>query len=301
MAFDWKQLSASLATGGALRRAPPVVTGVIMFLLALSAARVTWMVFPPPVDEAAVPLTEPQTPSPITRKDPLMTSREIATRHLFGAPLPDNAAAADQPIPETQLNLLLRGVAASNNTAAAFAIIADPAGKEDFYQVGDQLPGGAVLKEVHPQHIILSRGDRFETLRLPQQSLELNAPAQPMTMPPVTAPMPSAVAPDAGGSLQQLREQFVQDPQVMANLLQGEPFRDGGRLVGYRIRPGRDTALFTKFGLQAGDVVTAVNGVSVTDPQGRLDLMRSIGAVEEVTVDLLRNGTPQSMTIQMTP
>lgn len=301
MAFDWKQLSASLGTGVALRRAPLVITAVIMFLLALSAARITWMVFPPPMDEATVPLNEPETPSPIARKDPLLTSREIATRHLFGTPPPDDAPAADQPIPETQLNLLLRGVAASSNTAAAFAIVADPAGKEEFYRVGDQLPGGAVLKEVHPQHIVLSRGDRFETLRLPQQPLQMNAPAQPTARPPAMTPMPSAVAPDAGAALQQLREQFMHDPQMMANLLQGEPFRDGGRLIGYRIRPGRDTALFTKFGLQTGDVVTAVNGVSVTDPQGRLDLMRSIGTIEEVTVDLLRNGASQSMTIQMEP
>lgn len=271
-----------------------------MVLLALSAARVTWLVYPPPMDAVNISLNETQTPSTATRKDPLISSREIATRHLFGAPRVEHAPAAGQPIPETQLNLLLRGVAASSNAAAAFAIIADPAGKEDFYRIGDQLPGGATLKEVHPQHIVLSRGDRFETLRLPQQSLQMNAPPQSAPMPAsAAAPMPVAVAPDAGAALQQFRDQFVRDPQVMANLLQGEPFRDNGRIVGYQVRPGRDASLFTKFGLQSGDVVTAVNGVSVTDPQGRLELMRSIASTDEVTVDLLRNGAPQSVTISM--
>lgn len=300
MAFDWKLLSTSLATGAAQGRVPLMVTGLVMALLAFSAARVTWLVFPPPTESTAITTSEPQTPSATTRNDPLLLSREIATRHLFGAPRADNAPVAGQPIPETQLNLLLRGVAASSNADAAFAIIADPAGKEDFYRVGDQLPGGAVLKEVHPQHIVLSRGDRFETLRLPQQALQMNAPPQSMPMQaPRTAPMPTAVAPDAGVALQQFRDQFVRDPQIMANLLQGEPFRDNGRVVGYRVRPGRDAELFAKFGLQSGDIVTAVNGVSVTDPQGRLDLMRSIGTTDEISVDLLRNGAPQSVTIQM--
>src|SRR3569623_660554 len=224
----------------------------------------------------------------------MLLSQEIARRHLLGssqAALP----ATTQPMPETQLSLVLRGVAASPTPKAAFAIIAEPAGKENYYRVGDPLPGGATLKEVHPQHIVLARGDRFETLRLPQQALALDGAASQSSS--TAAPAPVTVAPDAGAALQQVRDQFVQDPQSLANLLQGEPFRQDGRVVGFRVRPGRDAALFAKFGLQSGDVVTAGNGVSVTDAQGRLDLMRSISGADEVTVDLLRGGSPLSVTI----
>src|SRR3569832_895976 len=200
MAFDWKLLITSLATGAALGRVPLVVTGMVMALLAFSAARDTWLEYPPPAESTAITTSEPQTPSATTRNDPLLLSRDIATRLLLGAPRADYAPVAGQPIPETQLYLLLRGVAASSNADAAFAIIADPAGKEDFYRVGDQLPGGAILKEAHPQHIVLSRGDRFETLRLPQQALQMNAPPQSMPMQaPRTAPMPTAVGIGGGG------------------------------------------------------------------------------------------------------
>lgn len=297
MTVDWKQLPGWLVNGINHRHVPLLATLIVMALLAWSAARVTWLVLPPPAEQTGVTVNDVQIPTTPRGTDPLMLSRQIASQHLLGAPRADNAPSPGEAIPETRLNLLLRGVAASSVPAAAFAIIADPAGKEEFYKVGDPLPGGAVLKEVHPQHIVLGRDDRFETLRLPQQALQMGAVPLPGTGAASVPPMPVGIAPDAGAALEQFRTQFAQDPQVLANLLQGEPFREGGQVVGYRVRPGRDAALFAKFGLQSGDVVTAVNGVSVADPQGRLDLMRSIGSTDEINVDLLRNGAPQSVTI----
>src|SRR3569623_1836825 len=297
--MDWKNLSSRLLSGTAYTRLPLLARGVAVALLASSAARITWLVVPPPALTMAPPVSEASIMSGAApRPDPMLLSQEIARRHLLGS---SQAAppATNQPMPETQLSLVLRGVAASPTPKAAFANIAEPAGKENYYRVGDPLPGGATLKDVHPQHIVLARGDRFEALRLPQQALALDGAASQSssTAAPAPAPAPVTVAPDAGAALQQVRDQFVQDPQSLANLLQGEPFRQDGRVVGFRVRPGRDAALFAKFGLQSGDVVTAVNGVSVTDAQGRLELMRSISSADEVTVDLLRGGSPLSVTI----
>src|SRR3569832_605818 len=128
LAFDWKLLLTSLATGAALGRVPLVVTGLVMALLAFSAARVTWLVFPPPAESTAITTSEPQTPSATTRNNPQKKNHENTTHQLLGAPRADNAPVAGQPIPETQLNLLLRGVAASGGAGAAGAGGAGPAG-----------------------------------------------------------------------------------------------------------------------------------------------------------------------------
>ena len=297
MALDWKQAVTLLGNGAASSRLPVLASGLAVALLAYSAARVTWMFFPPPEAQAPLPVSAAQSAA-APRMDALSLSRAIAQRHLLGSAQSADAPPSGAPIPETRLNLQLRGVVASEDSEAATAIVAESAGKEDFYRVGDELPGGAILKEVHPQHIVLSRGGRFETLRLPQQDLQMNdGPAVPGAMPAPSAP--ARVAPDAGAALQNFREQFMQDPQALANLLQGEPYRQSGRFLGYRVRPGRDGALFAKFGLQSGDVITAVNGVSVVDPQGRLELMRSIGSASQVSVDLLRNGAAQSISISV--
>lgn len=303
MALDWKQSISLFMNGAAVNRLPVLVTGLAVTLLAYSAARTTWMLLPPPEASAAAPAEVTQLAVASRVVDPLALSRAIAARHLLGSAQAGAAPTDNAPIPETALNLQLRGVVASSDPKNASAIIADAAGKEGFFRVGDELPGGAALSEVHPRHIVLSRGGRFETLALPQPDLQTGAASAPppgMQNPlvmPDAPPMNPDIAPDAGAALEQLRGEFLQDPQALAALLQGEPFRQGGRFVGYRIRPGQDASLFAKFGLQNGDVVTALNGVSVVNPQGRLELMRTIGSASQVTVDLLRNGTRQLISI----
>jgi general secretion pathway protein C len=227
--------------------------------------------------------------------DALALSREIVAKHLFGQAQTVGANQALAVIPETQLKLVLRGVMASKDPRTATAIVADPSGNEDFYTVGKELPGGAVLKEVHAQNIVLSRGGRFETLRLPDDALKAGG----MTPPPPPASAPLSVAPEAGELLQQYREQFLKDPQSLANLLQGEPYWENGRMMGYRLRPGRDASALSKFGIQSGDVVTVINGVSLVDPAGRTELLRNISNATQLNVDLIRGGKPFSIAIPL--
>jgi len=293
--MDWKQYKALGTEALTSGRSAAVAIAVCVVLLAYSAARLTWMVVPVgPANMGAVPppITTPVMTSQQT--DALSMSREIVARHLFGEAQTASAKPGMSAIPETQLKLVLRGVMASQDEHTATAIVADPSGHEDYYTVGQELPGGATLKEVHAQYIVLSRGGRFETLRLPTDALKVSNGV--LSAPAGASP---GIAPDAGALLQQYRDQFIKDPQSLANLLQGEPYWENGRLVGYRLRPGRDPGLLAKFGIQAGDVVTAVNGVSLTDPAGRMQLLRNLNDATQVNVDIIRAGRPFSISIPL--
>jgi len=263
-------------------------------LLAYSAAQLTWMVVPLPAGQTPPPATT--RPSAVTpaQADALALGRQIVAQHLFGQAQTAAPVKTTSTIPETQLRLVLRGVMASTDPHTATAIVADPAGKEDFYTVGASLPGGAILKEVHAQHIVMSRGGRFETLRLPENALKVT---EGVSSPPNAKPL--SVAPEAGTLLEQYRDQFVQNPQSLANLLQGEPYWENGHLIGYRLRPGRDAGALAKFGIQSGDVVTAINGVSLVDPSGRMELLRTLTNASQFNVDLLRNNQPYSISIPL--
>jgi len=291
--MDWKQYKALGAEALLTGRSVSVATALCVVLLAYSAARLTWMVVPISADGAGAP---PPLAAPVMaphQADALSMSRDIVAKHLFGQVQTAGAQQGLATIPETRLKLVLRGVMASQDSHTATAIVADPSGHEDYYTVGKELPGGATLKEVHAQYIVLSRGGRLETLRLPTDSLKVSNGALAS---PATAASPG-VAPDAGALLQQYREQFVKNPQSLANLLQGEPYWENGRLVGYRLRPGRDPGVLEKFGIQSGDVVTAINGVSLTDPGGRMELLRDMNNATQFNVDLIRGGRPFSISI----
>ena len=291
--MDWRQYK-TLAEAFFTGRTASAATAFCVVLLSYSAARLTWMVVPfPEAGGGAVPPPLAVAPDMASQQaDALSMSRDIVTRHIFGEAQTASPAPGLAAIPETRLKLVLRGVMASQDPRTATAIIADSSGNENFYTVGEDLPGGATLKEVHAQYIVLSRGGRFETLRLPTDALKVS---NGVTASP-TAASPGA-APGAGALLQQYREQFMKDPQSLANLLQGEPYWENGRLVGYRLRPGRDPGVLEKFGIQPGDVVTAVNGVSLTDPGGRMELLRNLNDAMQLNVDLIRGGRPFSISI----
>jgi general secretion pathway protein C len=292
--MDWKHYKALGAEALIMGRSASWATALCVVLLAYSAARLTWMLVPIPLGATVPPpsMVAPTMGSPAN--DALSLSREIVAKHLFGQAQTATATSELASIPETQLKLELRGVMASQDPHTATAIVADPSGNEDFYTVGEELPGGATLKEVHAQYIVLSRNGRFETLRLPADALNIS---NGVLARPDTTTATTGVSPDAGALLQQYRDQFIRDPQSLANLLQGEPYWQNGRMIGYRLRPGRDPGVLEKLGIHSGDVVTAVNGVSLTDPGGRMELLRNMNNATQFNVELLRGGRPITISI----
>jgi len=73
-------------------------------------------------------------------------------------------------LPETRLNLKLIGVLATG-TDSGLAIIADGRGEAKLYSVGKRLPGGAALREVLLDRVLLEGPTGLETLRLYDASL----------------------------------------------------------------------------------------------------------------------------------
>lgn len=169
MAVNWNHSVISRAWGErGIERLASLVNVLLLLALSYTLAQFTWALWPTPVSV--------QRPMAVASAAPgsapaAMTSfADIANWHLFGkyeavANTPPPVAG---PPPETPLNLTLRGVIASNNRADARAIIADQSGKESHYGMDAELPGGALLKEIHADHIILSRNNQNETLSLPK-------------------------------------------------------------------------------------------------------------------------------------
>lgn len=294
--MNWIQYKSLGAEALVTERSASWVLVLCVVLLAYSAARITWMVVPlQSGGGAAMPPRPLPTSAPTPQgADALSMSRAVVARHLFGEAQTAGATPGPAAIPETQLKLVLRGVMASPDVHTATAIVADPSGHEDYYTVGKELPGGAVLKEVHPQYIVLSRGGRLETLRLPTDALQVANGAPPSV---VANTASSGVSPEAGELIRRYRDEFMKNPQSLVNLFQGEPYWQNGRMIGYRLRPGRNPGVLEKFGIQPGDVVTTVNGVSLTDPSGRMKLLRDINSATQINLNVIRRGSPISISI----
>ncbi len=301
---DWLPRLAVLAQN---RRLAALVTLALVLLLAQALASLTWTLLPVAEEGVGVTIPTGAAPAPVARPASARASALAIERlHLFG----EAQKAAPKPVarvvdaPDTRLNLKLRGVMASSNPAIARAIIADGKGREDAYAVDDQLPGNAVLKEIHADRIILEYRGRLETLRLPKEAdILANGVGGKRAVTggrrPVTA-ISSSTA-DTGALLRQYRDALMTDPQSVMDLVRAEPVRDRatGKLKGYRIRPGRDRQLLSRFGLRAGDVVTSVNGITMDNPLKALELMRDVSSLSQISLEVERNGAPQSFSFQI--
>jgi len=303
-------------------RLPLFVNTILLIAVAYSLANLTWMVIPSPEFLVVPPLSVQKTNNTIqaTNEDTFQM-QSVANLHLFGKvetnkPKPPLPPPTPKIAPDTQLRLTLRGVFASNDPESSWAIIADRVGNEEFYRIDDDekpLPGGAIIKEIHQDRIILLHNNQFETLRLPQDQLPANnRQAQSRSGSNVRSsrsarrsssrqPLASTtrVSPQARQKLRTYRDKLINDPQSMLNVLRAEPFRRGGKLQGYRIFPGQDKRIMGDLGLRSGDVVTSVNGIKLDSPLKGLEVMQDLASASEITVDVLRNGVSQSMVVPL--
>ncbi|MFV1872166.1 MAG: type II secretion system protein N [Oleiphilus sp.] len=90
----------------------------------------------------------------------------ISNFKLFGdakAPV-KQAPIETETLPETTLRLTLTGVLAGKDNIQASALIEGPDRQTRSYRVDEAVPGGAILKQVYPDRVVLERSGRLENL-----------------------------------------------------------------------------------------------------------------------------------------
>ena len=69
--------------------------------------------------------------------------------------------------------------------------------------------------------------------------------------------------------------------------------------AGYRVAPGRDAEQFTALGFKAGDIVTAVNGYTLSDPTNTVRLYQLMRDATDATFEVERDGSPVSISVSL--
>lgn len=284
-------------------RAEQTARGVALLLgvwLLYRMATLVWQIVPTPEVPGAPAEAVSATQS--AAEQPRLNITEIVNWHLFGtSTAPAGTAAAvggSAPIdaPETHLNLVLRGVLSSDDPKEARAIIAEPNGTENFFRVGAALPGGAELKEIYADRIILLRAGRHETLRLPREAME-GAVSAPGRSGGGARGLPTG---DPGALLGEYRDRMVENPLVLLDLARAVPVpAPGGGITGFRLFPGNKPALFAQLGLQAGDLVKEVNGLALDSAMRGGELMQRLGDSNQIDLRIERAGQEMNLSVAL--
>ncbi len=274
----WRR-PAGGASAGLAGAAPTLVTVVLVVVIAAQLAALLWRAL-----GSGGTGSELMPPTSVV-ETPAVDLNAIVNAHLFGV-----AASSGDPsqAPATSANLTLAGTLAGSQPELGWAIIGASGQSARVYATGAALPGGAKLFAVYPDRVILDRGGARESLMLPR----LSGGGVPMA----SASLPGA-SPQDGSLADSVRQLLVQNPASAGDLLRPQPVFAGGTLKGYRVYPGRNRAQFVSLGLQPGDLVMAVNGAALDDPNRGLEILRGIGQGSAVTLTIDRSGQQQQITV----
>jgi general secretion pathway protein C len=236
--------------------------------------------------------------------------------HLFGERGADAAPTVPAPVAptateregiedgarETRLQLKLRGAVASSDDGLGHAII-EYRNEQAVYAVDDKLPVGDEVRlvKVMTRQVVLDNGGTYELLTLFEDSA---LDAQAVLAPPPRAPAPAAqLDKRSDEQATQLatgyRDRLYENPQSLAEVVSVNAVREDGRLMGYRITPGRDEAEFTQLGFLPGDLVTSVNGIALNDPANTMRLYQTLRTATEAVFELDRGGQQVSVAVSL--
>ncbi len=275
-----------------------LVSLLLLALIALQLAKLTWQIVAPEPEARVPPTTNTSQQTAPRSAGRVNYGNRIASLHLFGE-AQITAEQLPQDAPETRLNLKLHGVYATDSEDA-MAVISGGRNDEKYYHIGDDVAGGAKLKAVYADRVILERNAQLETLRMPKAKDTGNSsitttvptktrPGRPRIRPGVTSDAVSNFG--AGKSFSEVRSDVLKNPARLNDLVKATPHSEGGQFIGYRITPKRKSELFTRIGLENGDIITGVNGMTLDNPGKGLKALHQLRSAQEVNVTLLRNGS----------
>jgi len=78
--------------------------------------------------------------------------------------------ADTEDLPETNLQLVRRGVMAGDDSMRDSALVEGPNGETRVYRLDQSLPGNARLLKVHSKRIVIERSGELETLSFPENN-----------------------------------------------------------------------------------------------------------------------------------
>lgn len=160
-----------------------------------------------------------------------------------------------------------------------------------WVHAGEALPEGFRVTGVAPGQLSLMTAQGERQLQVPgEQKLPLSAPS------PASAAGQSM--PPASGLLASARAVVRQNPTEVMKWMRFEPVWDSGKLAGVVLSPAAgQEGLYQALGLQAGDVLMAINGVPVQGWMSRMGELPALLDGAGARVQVQRAGQPVEWTL----
>lgn len=207
-------------------------------------------------------------------------------------------AATPEPQPQeqleiTKLNIELQGIIAASDPTFSWAIIGR-GDNQKLYKIGDELDEarGVKVAQIHDIKIVLNNNGNLEELWLYGEDGKKFASSRPA---PTARPAPRNVPEQTAV----INPEQIKQARNIGDVVRFMVATENGRMIGYKVRPGRQRELFDQVGLKTDDIVVSVNGIEVNEPQKVREVYQALKTATEANLQVLRDGSTHSIQITM--
>ncbi len=289
-----------------MARLAPWVSRLLVIVIGYVAATIALRYVPVQDTQAAVRSTAPTEVPAVSTPSKFEIATDAARQNIFGKAGEEVIAPVKttQKTVETRLNLKLVGVYMANPADRAIAIISSDGKPEEVFRVGETITGRVVLSEVLQNEVIIDNGGRRETVKLPEKVASTGRSAGLENLPGATQTA------NAGGgsneppiqlpeSPKEIRDTLVSNPAMLSKLVSAVPYRENGRILGYKITPKQQDGLLANYGVLPGDVVTRVNGIALANQKNAIRALRKLVKAPSIDLSILRDGAELPISIAL--
>jgi len=263
-----------------------------------------WLAGPPAEAAASAPLAPPPAREWSDRQ-------AILERNLFQVstlqpeqPIETEPTLSEEELEATRLPLRLLGTAAANaDGGPSWAAVEDQQShKQIVVREQDRLLDQATVIRIERRRIVLQNGAKREELALDEE--------EPGAIKVSARPAAPAAPNDLRDRIRRLSEssfevgrdqveETMRNPAELFSEARILPKYDNGQMVGVQLSSIKPGSLFEEIGIQNGDTVTGVNGITVTSPQDSAALLKELTESTDFQVNVM-GADGQVRTLQYT-
>jgi general secretion pathway protein C len=235
----------------------------------------------------------------------------ILKRNLFNAslltpPVADGQESED--LEATKLPLSLLGTAAHADPRASWAAIEDlQARKTLIVKTNDEVAQGARVLRIERRRVVLLENGQPRELALgedddkaaPPQVARSNRRARRTAL----APRVPGTNRDIANRVREIArnrfevpgedlQQAIQNPASIFSQVQFQPKYEDGEMVGLQVNSVRPGSIFEDLGVQAGDLITEVNGIPIDSAEASASILKELASGEVDLGGVDQNGEP---------
>lgn len=280
---------------------------VFILLVALLAAR-TVNLF---VESAISPIpsgTATRAPTQPRRAESALAMLDMnRLSRLTGIKIPEpEVAVQEPPQPDVDpnappvksgLRVKLLGTLVASNADWSFASIQDMVTqRSQTYMIGNSLQG-ATVEEIERERVIVLNNGRREFID-GQPGDGAFVPPSPPVAQANTAPPPgnaSGIRATSDNEYEVPRAEIdktlnnLNDVAMQARIVPA--FKDG-QAVGFKLFSIRPDSIYSKIGVQNGDVIRRINGFDLNSPEKALEVYSKMKDASRIEIEIERNGAP---------